>query len=38
MQIDPNGSRQLLELQLSNVNNQTNGSQSDAGSTVDFAK
>ncbi|WP_145323221.1 lytic transglycosylase domain-containing protein [Paenibacillus xylanexedens] len=38
MQIDPRGSRQLLELQLSNVNNnQTNGSAPDAGSTVDFA-
>lgn len=37
MQIDPSGSRQLLELQLSNVNNQTSGSQSDAGSTADFA-
>ncbi|WP_342570684.1 lytic transglycosylase domain-containing protein [Paenibacillus sp. FSL R5-0749] len=37
MQIDPSGSRQLLELQLSNVNNQTSGSQPDAGSTVDFA-
>ncbi|PQP80545.1 lytic transglycosylase [Paenibacillus sp. PCH8] len=37
MQIDPRGSRQLLELQLSNVNNQTNGSGAAAGSTVDFA-
>ncbi|WP_338587980.1 lytic transglycosylase domain-containing protein [Paenibacillus sp. Y5S-9] len=37
MQIDPSGSRQLLELQLSNVNNQTSGSQPNAGSTVDFA-
>lgn len=37
MQIDPSGSRQLLELQLSNVNNQTSGSQPEAGSTVDFA-
>ncbi|WP_458462598.1 lytic transglycosylase domain-containing protein [Paenibacillus sp.] len=37
MQIDPSGSRQLLELQLSNVNNQTNGSDPDAGSTLNFA-
>ncbi|WP_440111127.1 lytic transglycosylase domain-containing protein [Paenibacillus sp. QZ-Y1] len=37
MQIDPRGSRQLLELQLSNSLSQTNGSEGDSGSTVDFA-
>ncbi|MCG7383244.1 lytic transglycosylase domain-containing protein [Paenibacillus sp. ACRRY] len=37
MQIDPNGSRQLLELQLSNVANQTNVSGETAGSSSDFA-
>ncbi|MFS0871676.1 lytic transglycosylase domain-containing protein [Paenibacillus xylanilyticus] len=38
MQIDPSGSRQLLELQLSNVANQTNVSGETTGSSVDFAK
>ncbi|MGF9698774.1 lytic transglycosylase domain-containing protein [Paenibacillus sp. MABNR03] len=37
MQIDPSGSRQLLELQLSNVANQTNVSGETTGSSVDFA-
>ncbi|WP_145332098.1 lytic transglycosylase domain-containing protein [Paenibacillus xylanexedens] len=37
MQIDPRNSRQLLELQLSNINNQTNGSAVPTGSTTDFS-
>lgn len=37
MQIDPRSSRQLLELQLSNINNQTNGSAVPTGSTTDFS-
>ncbi|MFC9710365.1 lytic transglycosylase domain-containing protein [Paenibacillus sp. NPDC056933] len=37
MQIDPRGSRQLLELQLSNSLNETNASDATSGSTVDFA-
>lgn len=37
MQIDPRSSRQLLELQLSNINNQSNGSAVQAGSTTDFS-
>ncbi|KQY87431.1 lytic transglycosylase [Paenibacillus sp. Root52] len=37
MQIDPNGSRQLLELQLSNVANPSSGSAGAANSSVDFA-
>ncbi|MEO2206836.1 lytic transglycosylase domain-containing protein [Paenibacillus pabuli] len=37
MQIDPSGSRQLLDLQLSNVANQTNVSGDAAGSSSDFA-
>ncbi|CAI6070610.1 Membrane-bound lytic murein transglycosylase C [Paenibacillus sp. JJ-100] len=38
MQIDPNSSRQLLELQLSNINNQTSGSSVQAGSTTGFSE
>lgn len=37
MQIDPTGSRQLLELQLSNVANPSSGSAGAANSSVDFA-
>jgi hypothetical protein len=37
MQIDPRASRQLLELQLSNSLNETNTSDGNSGSTVDFA-
>ncbi|MDQ0168604.1 lytic transglycosylase domain-containing protein [Paenibacillus tundrae] len=37
MQIDPSGSRQLLELQLSNVANSSSGSAGAANSSVDFA-
>lgn len=37
MQIDPRNSRQLLELQLSNINNQTSGSAVPTGSTTDFS-
>ncbi|MEC0123932.1 lytic transglycosylase domain-containing protein [Paenibacillus pabuli] len=37
MQIDPRGSRQLLELQLTNSLNETNASNAASGSTVDFA-
>lgn len=37
MQIDPRSSRQLLELQLSNINNQTSGSAVPTGSTTNFS-
>ena len=37
MQIDPRSSRQLLELQLSNINNLTSGSAVQSDSTADFS-